>query len=317
MMQVELHRHLDIALRPSTLFEFAQADGIVSSSTTLEQFKSDFILRTQMSDLSAVLDKFELYARVLKTPARIERMAFEGVEDCYHEGTNGAELRFSPSFMCQFSGLSWDLVLDATETGMRLALEAYPDIRAGLICIGSREQGLDQVTRTSEFFLKHQSRFIGFDLAGHETVPNRNFESAFKPLIAAGANITVHAGESTDATAVWESIELLGAKRIGHGIRAIDDTTLVKYLAEKKILLEVCPTSNWLTRAAPEWKDQPLKKFLDAGVPVSINTDDPSMFGLTLPHEFRVAREKLGISEAEINKCKEYAVQASFLDLRH
>lgn len=313
MITVELHRHLDISLRLSTLLEFAQADGIVPQSTSLASFKKDFVLVKPLSDLSAVLDQFELYAKVLKNPERIERMAFEGVEDCYREGTLGAELRFSPSFMSQFSGVDWDVVLNAADSGLKRALDLYPDMRAGLICIGSREQGLDQVIRTSEFFLKHRSRFIGFDLAGHETIPNRHFESAFKPLIQAGANITVHAGESTDADAVWESIELLGAKRIGHGIRSIDDPMLVEHLAAKNILLEICPTSNWLTQAAPTWADQPLKRFLNAGVPVSINTDDPSMFGLTLPHEFRVAKEKLGLSESELLKCKEYAVSASFL----
>ena len=310
---VELHRHLDIALRLSTVLEFAQGDGLIPQSTSLAAFEQEFILHQPLADLSAVLDKFELYARILTTPERIERMAFEGVEDCYQEGTRGAELRLSPSFMCQFSGLSWDLALDAAERGMERALSKYPDMRAGLICIGSREQGLDQVLKTSEFFLKNRTRFIGFDLAGHETIPNRNFESAFKPLITQGCNITVHAGESTNATAVWESIELLGARRIGHGIRSIDDPKLVKYLAEKQILLEVCPTSNWLTQAARDWKDQPLKKFLESGVAVSINTDDPSMFGLTLPHEFKVAKEKLGLTEPELSKCNENAFKASFL----
>jgi len=199
---------------------------------------------------------------------------------------------------------------------MKRALKQYPDMRAGLLCIASRDLGLEQVTRTVEFFLENQTSFIGFDLAGHEAgFPNRMFKSAFDLLKPSNAKITVHAGESSNAEAVWESIDLLGAKRIGHGIRSIDDPKLVKYLAEKKICLEICPTSNWLTRATPTWSDQPLTKFLEAGVPVCINTDDPGMFGITLPHEFEIARTKLGLSEKQILKCKENATQFSFLDL--
>src|SRR5262249_7977514 len=112
---------------------------------------------------------------------------------------------------------------------------------------------------------------------------------------------------------VWESIELLGATRIGHGVAAIRDRKLMDYLAKHSICLECCPTSNWLTRAVPSLEEHPLPQLLRAGVPVCVNTDDPTVFAVTLPHEIQICREKMGMTEAEIQSCFAHADHASFI----
>ena len=309
----ELHRHLDVCTRVETLHELALAQEIPMASCPLDEFKRRALISRPMSDLGTVLAQFQIFQRVLRTHEILERVAFEAVEDCYREGIRYVELRFSPSFVAENSGMAFDEVLVGFEAGVQKARVRYPDIQVGLICIASRDYGIDSVAETVEFFLKHDHRLIGLDLAGDETRwPNSLFESAFRPAVKVGANITLHAGESTDAQEVWIAIERLGAKRIGHGVRSIQDPSLVRYLAQQKICLEICPTSNWLTHCTPNLSEHPLPFLLRAGVPVCINTDDPGIFALTLQGEVEVARTQMGVSEAEIRQCFENAWAARF-----
>ncbi len=313
-MQTELHRHLDISLRPETLLELAQERGLESQSTSLESFKNKIILRTPLSNLSAVLATFSLFQKVLDHPSVLERVAFEVIEDCWNEGTRKVELRYSPSFVSEYSGLSWEESLAAFQRGLKRGIERYPEINAGLICIASRDYGVEKVDEGVEFFLKNFESFVGLDLAGNENqFPCRLFESSFKKAIQKNAKITIHAGEASGPENIWEAIELLGAVRIGHGISSMQDPVLLKYLAEKQICLEMCPTSNWLTSAVPSIAEHPLPQILRAGIPVCINTDDPGIFGVSLTHEIQVCRGKMGMNLAEIQKCHEHASQSSFL----
>lgn len=313
--QTELHRHLDVSARLSTVHELAIRRGLIPQSTSLESFGEKIFLRKPLQDLAEVLATFSLFQDILDRPETLERIAFEVAEDCWLEGTHRVDLRYSPSFACEKSGLKWEEALDAFHRGITRAMKKYPDLKAGLICIASRDYGTESVAETAEFFLRHRDRLIGFDLAGNEVgFPCRKFESAVKPLRAAGARITVHAGEATGPENVWEAIELLGARRIGHGIASIRDPQLMERLARDGICLEMCPTSNWLTQAVPSFEAHPLPQVLRAGVPVCINTDDPGVFAVTLKDEITIARTRMGMSDAEIRRCQDHAWQASFLN---
>ena len=289
-MQVELHRHLDLCTRPETLYQLAQKSGLIAQSTSYGSFVESVLIREPMSDLNAVLAKFTIFQKILDRPEVLERIAFEAVLDCVQEGSAAVEFRFSPGFVCQFSSLSWDDALDAFEAGMRRALRSHSEFKAGLICIASRDLGQESVERTVEFFTQHRSRFIGLDLAANESdFPCKTFENAFRD-VRKWAKITVHAGEAAGPENIWAAVELLGARRIGHGVTAIQDPQLVQFLAKHSICLEMCPTSNRLTRAVPSFQDHPLPRILQAGVPVCINTDDPGIFGTRLPEEIRICR---------------------------
>jgi adenosine deaminase len=313
-MQVELHRHLDVCTRPSTLLRLAQERGIEAQSTSLEAFQNKLILRKPMADLNTVLASFSLYQKILDRPEVLERIAFEAVEDCWIEGTRWVEFRYSPLFVSQYGKLSWEDSLAAFKKGIAQAVYRYPDMKAGIICIVGRDEGVELADQVVEFYLNNISSFIGIDLAGPEAAyPCRLFEKSFKKAAAKGAFITIHAGEATGPDSIWEAIELLGARRIGHGVSSIRDPKLMEHLAKHRICLEMCPTSNWLTQSVSQFGEHPLPKLLRAGVPVSINTDDPSIFGTTLPLEFQVCREKMGMTLAEIDKCKAYAYESSFL----
>ncbi|MGK5082454.1 adenosine deaminase [Bdellovibrionota bacterium FG-1] len=313
--QTELHRHLDVSIRSSTLLRLAQARGLEGQSTSLEQFRKKILITQPMRDLNTVLAQFSLFSKVLDRPEVLEQVAFECVEDCFREGTRQVELRFSPTFVTEFSKLPWPEVLDSFERGLELGMKKYPEIRAGLICIASREFGIDEVAKTVEFFLDHSSRFIGLDMAGNEAdFPCRLFESIFKKPRAKHANITIHAGEASGPDNMWAAIELLGARRIGHGLACIQDPQLIEYLRKHRIYLEMCPTSNWLTQASPDLKRHPLPTLLRAGVAVSINTDDPGIFDVTLPGEINVCKNHMDMTSSEIAQCLRHAAEASFFD---
>ncbi len=312
-MQTELHRHLDVSLRSSTLLSLAQERGLEAQSTSLEAFREKLILRTPLKDLSSVLARFTLFQKVLDSPEVLERVAFEVLEDCWLEGTRKVELRYSPSFVCEYNDLSWKDTLLAFRQGIQKGIQKYPEMQAGLICIATRDFGTEAVAQTVEFFLDHRDQFLGVDLAGNEHFTCRLFESSFKKVRDQGAAITIHAGEASGPENMWEAIELLGAQRIGHGIACVQDPQLMKYLAQHSICLEVCPTSNWLTQAFKSMDLHVLPELMKAGIPVSINTDDPGIFGVTLPDEIQICKTILKMSDADIATCFQHATKASFI----
>jgi adenosine deaminase len=314
--KIELHRHLDVSLRASTLLELAQAHGIEAQSTSLEAFKHKLYPTRPYPDLASALSQFTLFQKVLSRPDILRRVAREAVEDCAREGLDGVEFRFSPGFVCELHpAMSWEDALTAFEQGLQDARKTAPQTQAGLICIASRDYGAESASKTVEFFLKHRKRFIGLDLAGNEKdFPCRMFEAAFRPAKNSGANITIHAGEGAGPENMWEAIELLGAKRIGHGIRCIEDPELMRMLAEKQICLEICPSSNWLIGLIPRLDEHPLARILRAGIPATISTDDPGFFGVDWAGEVKIAREKIGLTPDEIERSFECSERYTFLN---
>lgn len=314
----ELHRHLDVSVRTETLYRLALKQNLITNQTTFETFKKKVYLKQPLSDLRAVLAKFEIFPKVQSSHEVLELVAFEALEDVYQQGIRRIELRFAPDFISAYQKhLSWDAILKAYESGMKRALGKFSDLNAGFICIASRDFGPESAARTVEFFLKHKDRFIGLDLAGNEDqFPCRLFETAFAPARKQGAQITIHAGEGSGPDNVWEAIEFLGAKRIGHGIQSIRDPKLVSYLRDHQIPLEICPTSNWITQAVPSLDVHPIKLLLRAGVPVTLNTDDPGIFDVTLPGEYALCETLIGLTSEELVACEKTAKKVSFLKLK-
>lgn len=312
-MRTELHRHLDASIRPRTLLELARTHGVATPFATVDEVRTRFWLREQMGSLQEVLDCFVLFQKVLRATEDLERIAREAVEDAHAEGIAQLELRYSPTFTSELSHIAWDDALAAFRRGIHAAV-ASTGVRTGLICILSRGFPDEQLERTMDFAIAHRDDFIGVDLAGPEQgYPCRLFKPLFRRAVEAGLAVTVHAGEACGAENVWEAIDELGARRIGHGIRSIDDPVLMKRLARDGVLLETCPTSNYVTRSIDHWSDHPLPRFLEAGVPVSVSTDDPGIFGVTLGDEYARCKASLGMSEADLARVDAYATAHSFL----
>ena len=313
--QTELHRHLDVSIRSATLLEFLKQQGLEPESTTLHLFQPRVWLKRPMSDLPSVLNLFQTFQKVFRSPEICSRVAYEVVEDCFHEGTRRVELRYSPGFVSEFTGLDWQAALDGFHDGLVRAIRDLPDrMEAGLLCIASRDYGVEAASKTVQFFLRNQDKFVGMDLAGNElNWPTELFRDAFRPARDAGARLTIHAGEASGPDQMWEAIEGIGATRIGHGVACVRDPRLMEELARRAICLEICPTSNWLTQCVPSIEEHPLPRILRAGVPVCVNTDDPGVFDVTLPSEMELCRTRMGVTESEVKQLLAHAWNYSFL----
>ena len=178
------------------------------------------------------------------------------------------------------------------------------------------ETGLPAADATLDYALDHRpDGLVGFGLGGPEIgVPRPQFQPHFDAARAAGLHSLPHAGETTGPETVWDALRLLGAERIGHGTSSAQDPALLAHLAEHGIPLEVCPSSNIATRAVATLDEHPLRAFRDAGVTVTINSDDPPMFGTTLNREYEIAADLLGLDEAGLAELARAAVRASFAD---
>jgi aminodeoxyfutalosine deaminase len=178
------------------------------------------------------------------------------------------------------------------------------------------EAGLESAEETLRIALEERpDGLISFGLGGPEIgVPRPQFKPYFDKARAAGLHSVPHAGETTGPETVWDAIRELGAERIGHGIAAAQDERLMAYLAEHQIPLEVCPTSNLRTRAVADLAQHPIATLVAAGVPVSVNSDDPPMFGTTLEQEYATAARLLGLDRAGVAELARAAVRHSFLD---
>lgn len=178
------------------------------------------------------------------------------------------------------------------------------------------EFGLPAADATLGFALDHRvDALVGFGLGGPEIgVPRPQFQPHFDAARAAGLRSVPHAGETTGPQTVWDALELLGAERIGHGTTAVHDPALMAHLAQAQIPLEVCLSSNVATRAVESLADHPVRAFVAAGVPITVNSDDPPMFGTTLNREYALAADLLALDEAGLAELARAAVRASFAD---
>jgi len=210
-----------------------------------------------------------------------------------------------------------------TTLGVRPMLEAMaeaaaaaePGVHSAFLVTVVRERGPEEAEAiVTEAAACRDLRVVGIDLAGDEAnYPPAMFMRAVDKARAAGLGITVHAGEFTGATSIWIAIHQLGAQRIGHGIRAVEDPDLLAYLREHQVTLEICPTSNLRLGLVPSLADHPLRTLLKAGVPVTVNSDDPMLLKTDLTKELTAVQAALGLSLETVTGLMRHAAHAAFL----
>lgn len=314
--KVDLHRHLDCSMRWSTMLEIATTLKLDFPTDLLGQ-KKHFLVTEPMVNLEAVLNKFLIAQKVLASEEILERLAYEVCEDAFNDGVHLLELRYAPTFIASgHPKLTFEKIHAALLKGIHRAEKKWP-IKTGLIAIIQRILGLEEAEKVNEFAIAHRDSFVALDLADNEEgFEPRKFAKLFEKAKSSGLRITVHSGEAPNQLAgQWmiDSIEILGAERIGHGVQAIQFPEVIKKLIEKNIVLEICPYSNWLTRAFPTHSEHPLKKLKDAGVKVTINSDDPGMFASLLSDDFILAQQYMGFTKKDFQDCYETAKKASFI----
>lgn len=314
--KVDLHRHLDCSMRWSTLLEIATTLKIdFPKNPALQQ--SHFLVTEPMVNLEAVLNKFLIAQKVLASEEILERLAFEACEDAFNDGVRILELRYAPTFISNgHSHLTYEKIHSAFLRGITRAKKQMP-IAVGLICILQRTLDLKTISTVTDFVIENKKTFVALDLADNETgFEPKPFAPYFEKAKKNNLHITIHSGESPSTQAgqwILDSIHILGAERIGHGIQAIHSPEVISVLKNKNILLEVCPYSNYLTQAFKTYAQHPLKKLKDLGVSVSINSDDPGMFASVLSDDYFIAHNYQNFSLKDFNDCNQIAYQHSFI----
>lgn len=315
--KVELHRHLECSLRLSTFVEIAGDLGL-EIPDSLDKVRDEFLVTKPMTDLESVLRKFTRTQAVLSSKEILSRITYEAIEDAVEEGIKILELRWAPTFITQgHPNLNFETVIQGIRLGAELA--RHLPIAVGFISIIQRILPVPEASRVVDFTLEHKDFFVGLDLADNEEGSDpRLFQKAFDKARSQGLRITVHAGEANFPEAslnVKNAIEVLGAERIGHGVQIAKDPFVTNLVRSKAIPLELCVTSNWLTQAVPSIEAHPIRQLMQAGVPVTINSDDPGIFDSNLLNEYRILSRVHGFTKAEFDHCNDIAAQASFLPL--
>lgn len=310
---VDLHRHLDGAIRLETILNLSAKHDIPLPADTLEELRPFVQITEPRPGVMAFIEKFRYMIGILADYDACRQVAYENVEDAYLEGIDHIELRFSPYFMSEPHQLDPAGVVESILQGLQEGRDNF-DISVNAIGIISRTYGPDQGWIELESLLAYKEHITALDLAGDEVnYPGKLFVEHFQEGREAGWHITVHAGEESDPDSIWQALEELGAERIGHGVSAIQDPQLMDHLAENQIGLESSLTSNVQTRVVDSYQDHPLREFLERGVLATINTDDPGISAIDLRHEYQQAAPAAGLSQEQIRQAQRNALEVAFL----
>jgi aminodeoxyfutalosine deaminase len=267
----------------------------------------------EFTDFAHFVEVYLAVVGLIRTGEDIELLTYEVAREMA-DGQNirYAELTCTPYTSVQ-AGIPIEAYTEAIESARVRAERDFGLVLRWIYDIPG-ESGLPAADLTLTFALEHApDALVGFGLGGPEVdVPRPQFQPHFDAARAAGLRSVPHAGETTGAQTVWDAVRLLGAERIGHGTSAASDPELLAHLAAEGIPLEVCPSSNIATRAVATLDEHPLRTFVGAGIRVSINSDDPPMFGTTLSREYQIAASLLGLDAAGVADLARAAVEHSF-----
>ncbi len=303
---IDLHLHLDGAISMESARQLAQMQGI-------DIPESDDDLRKLMrvsptcKDLNEFLEKFAFPCSLIQTPEGLSTAVYNLCEELKQQGVIYAEIRFAPSKSCD-KGMTQDDAVQAAIKGMEKS-----SLRAGLILCCMRGDSYDINAETIRVASKYLGKGVcAADLAGAEALfKTADHADVFRLARELNVPFEIHAGEADGPSSVYSAIDF-GAARIGHGVRSVEDPALVSLLAEKKIPLMVCPTSNVQTCIAPEISGLPIREFLDKGIVFTINTDDPSIEGTDLGTEWDRVIRSFNLTDAEIRQIMLNAVESAF-----
>jgi len=303
--KIELHLHLDCCLS----YEVVQK---IKPSVTLEEYIESFIAPPKCTDLADYIKRAVKGFELMQTKEQLRLVTFDLFNQLKADNVVYAELRFAP-LQHTFNGLSPEEVVETVNRAVLDCIKEY-NIQAGIILCTLRHYNEEQSMRTVALVEKYKdTKVVGFDIAADEAgFPIDNHIKAFEFAKENGIKCTAHAGEAKGAESIWETIENFHPLRIGHGVRSVEDENLLLFLKEKKLHLEVCPTSNIQVNVFDKIENHSVNKIYNYGISMSINTDARTISNTTLNQEYRLLDKTFNWKLGHFKKCNLEAVEHSF-----
>jgi adenosine deaminase len=304
--KAEVHLHLEGCFEASVIAQWAKLEGVALPRPQEDLFK--------FSGLADFLGFLDLACGLASTQERLVELSYGLCQRLADNGTGYADVIFNPTHWHAWHG-RLGAMLEAIDAGFKAAeQDGLPTV--GLCVSLLRTQSADAATELVESLIAmRHPRVVALSVDGNEATAGRTgprFADAFRRAGAAGLRRTVHAGESSGPEGVWDAVQLLGADRIDHGVRAIEDAALVQMLADRQIPLGVCPTSNLVLGVYPSIQKHPIERLRAAGVRVSVNTDDPALLGASLVGEYDLCRQAFGWTDEVTRGVARTSIEASF-----
>lgn len=311
--KAELHVHLDTCVRVETARELARKYDI----DLPEPLEIYMIAPPRCADLADFLRRVDPQLAVLQTEEALERVAYELVESWAQDGVVYGEVRYAPQ-LCTREGLSMDAVVEAVARGLKAGAADF-GVAVGQILCCLRHEPPDLSEEVARLAIRHRDRgetlVIGLDLAADEArYPGAPHRKAFDLAREADLPRTVHAGEAAGPESVREALDVLGAQRIGHGVRTVEDPDLLARVQREGVLLEMCPTSNVQTRAAESLEAHPIDYCYRLGVKVSVSTDSRTITPTTVSREYALLSRQFGWGVEHVRTTTRYALESGFGD---
>jgi len=307
---IDLHRHLDGAITADIARQLAKLQGIILPSDDDAELVRLLRVPEGCRSLNDFLACFALPVSLMQMQDGLTEAAFMAARDMQAEGIAYGELRFAPQLHTA-RGMKQRDVITAVLDGLR---KSGVHVNLILCCMRGKDNeaaNLETAALAGEFLVE-DGGVVALDLAGAEALyPTANYRKLFAQAHDAGIPFTIHAGEADGAESIRLAIEY-GAKRIGHGVRAFEDEVVMRLLADRGIPLEMCPTSNRQTVAVPDMANYPFMDYLNRGIRVTLNTDDPAIEGTHIRQEYRYMEEVFGLSEAQEKLLMTNAIDAAF-----
>lgn len=307
MSKVILHLHLDGSLRPETVQKWLEEDG---EKLSLDEVQKSLMVEKDCKDLNEYLQKFDVPSKVLQTAERIEQSTYELYEDLAKQNVKYAEVRFAPSKHLD-KGLTYNQVVEAAIKGMKRAEKDF-DICGNLIlCCMRGDNNQKENRQTLEVTKKYLNKGVcALDLAGAEAIfATENFENIFEEARKNNIPFTIHAGEADGPESIKKAIEF-GAKRLGHGIRCIEDKKLMQEIRTKQILLEVCPISNIQTQVVEG--NHPLEELYTNRMLISISPDNDTVSNTDIEQEYEWIIQNTDLQYRDLAQMNLNGINASF-----
>ncbi len=310
MPKVELHVHIEGSIQPSTVLQLAQKNKIDLPANTLEDLQAWYKFR----DFEHFVEVYVAVSKCIRSADDLTLIFREFLAGQKSQNIHHTEATYTACTIEKYCNIPWQEQLEVIEQAVQWG-EKELGITLGLILDIVRGDTLERAFEVLEWVKQGQGRgVIALGLAGVEKLGTRQYEPVFTKARELGLHTICHAGETSDSRTIWDVLNLAHSKRIGHGVRCTEDEALMKHLIEQQIPLEVCPTSNVCIGVFPSLAQHPFKKLLDAGVKVTINSDDPPMFSTSLTDEWIQCCDTFDLSLEEVKKVSLNAIDSALIE---